>query len=120
MALPEGVETTTVTGTYTDFDGTPCVGAVTFKPCVCYFVADDGTVIAGSKTVTLDSNGSFTTELITSRQDAITPYDWCWKVTEETNCSNCARSYTISTACPDDDDSGTGCVLDLSDVLNTD
>ncbi|MGW0681827.1 hypothetical protein ACWD2L_00495 [Streptomyces sp. NPDC002754] len=99
MALPVSVATTTVSGRYTQWDGRPCVGAVTFTPSVCRLIADDGTIIAGGKTVTLDQNGEFTTSLVSSHQDAVAPYDFCYFVTEETSCYGCARSYTISTAC---------------------
>lgn len=96
MALPLNVETATVTGTYTEWDGTPCVGAVTFTPSVCRLIADDGTIITGGKTILLDDHGSFTTTLIASEQTAVIPQDWCYEVTEEVSCLGCSRSYTIA------------------------
>lgn len=122
MPLPDGVKTITVTGTYTDFEGEPCAGLVTITlGCSCYLVADDGTVIVGGKTIRLDATGSFTTEIVASRQDAITPYDFCYQVTEETTCLGCPRSYTIAAPLCEDDggDADVPCTLDLSDVLNT-
>lgn len=100
MALPDGIETTRVTGTYTEWDGTPCAGAVTFTlGCSCYLIdTETGTVIAGSLTVPLDGNGHFEVDLPTAGQDRLIPSDFCFHVTEETTCG-CARSYTISTEC---------------------
>lgn len=113
MALPASVQTITVTGRYTDFEGAPCTGSVTFTPeCSCRLVADDGTVIAGSLTVPLDSNGALTVDLPASHQAALLPYDFCYEVTEEVSCLGCKRTYTI--AVPVD-----GGPLDLSNVLNT-
>lgn len=113
MALPDGVATVTVSGTYTDWQGNPCTGTVTFTPSVCRLIAtDSGAIIAGDVTVDLDENGTISTDLVASRQATVSPDDFCYQVTEETSCLGCPRTYTI--AVPAD-----GGALDLSDVLNT-
>jgi hypothetical protein len=117
MPLPYGIQTTTVTATYTDFQGNPCTGFVTFEPCPCRMTTDNGTVIAGGLTAVLDENGQISVELPTAGQPGLSPADFCFEVTEEIGCLGCARSYSISTACPAGE---TDCALDLSDVLNTD
>lgn len=101
MSLPTGIPTTLVTGTYTDWQGEPCVGSVTFTPqCTCLVVdSETGAILAGSVRVPLDGNGHFAVELPAAGQGRLVPDDFCWTVTEETSCLGCARSYTISTAC---------------------
>ncbi|MFJ8934017.1 hypothetical protein ACIRLA_46380 [Streptomyces sp. NPDC102364] len=116
MALPFEIQTTTVTATYTDWQGNPCHGSVTFEPCPCRMVTDNGTVIAGSLHAKLDANGQISVQLPTAGQAGLSPDDFCFVVTEEVDCLGCARSYSISTACADGE---TECSLDLSDVLNT-
>ena len=116
MALPYGIQTTAVTATYTDWQGTPCQGSVTFDPCPCRLMTEDGIVIAGSVTAVLDENGQISVELPTAGQPDLSPDDFCFEVTENVSCLGCPRNYSISTACPDGD---TTCALDLSDVLNS-
>lgn len=83
MALPTDIQTGTVTGKYTNSDGTPAQGTVTFTPAAKYVVSPvtKTTVIMSALTVTLDGNGQFSAVIIASNDPDMVPTGWTWDAT---------------------------------------
>lgn len=81
MALPDSWTLVPVTATYTNRDGTPAQGHVTFSsPQV---VVVDGEVIVPRNVVTkLDDTGSISAQLPSTNDPDIAPVGWTWTVRE--------------------------------------
>ena len=73
----------TVTGTYTDGEGTPLTGTVRFTPnTMLTDTANDQVVGAVPVIVTLDSAGHFSVPLYATDNVSLSPAGWAWQVTE--------------------------------------
>lgn len=94
MVFPAGIPTTTLTGRYLHLDGSPAVGSVTFRGprSVTYAAAD--TLVIGTVTVTLDSNGEFSVALISTDTSTMSPTGWTYSVTERVSGAE-GRTYPI-------------------------
>lgn len=83
MALPPGLATVTITGTYQHPDGTPFTGRLTFRPEPAVLTsATHGTLILGDVETVLDAAGSFTVTLLATDDPDVTPTGWTYRVTE--------------------------------------
>ncbi|MFE7899189.1 hypothetical protein ACFU3E_17000 [Streptomyces sp. NPDC057424] len=112
MALPPGLSTVTVTGTYKHPDGTPYSGRIIFRPepdTLTSAVHD--TLIVGGAEVVLDNNGAFSISLLATDDPDVTPSGWTYRVTERWYDAP-GRSYPLSlpAATP---------AVDLADVAPT-
>jgi len=75
--------TVTVTGTYTDGEGTPLTGTVRFTPNATLTDTTDDQVISPVPViVTLDSAGHFSVPLYATDNPDLSPSGWAWQVTE--------------------------------------
>ncbi|KUN99502.1 polysaccharide deacetylase family protein [Streptomyces resistomycificus] len=83
MALPPGLSTVTVTGSYKRPDGSPFIGRLIFRPdpAVLTSAAHD-TLILGDTEAVLDNDGSFTVTLLATDDPDVTPTGWTYTVTE--------------------------------------
>jgi peptidoglycan/xylan/chitin deacetylase (PgdA/CDA1 family) len=112
VALPPGLSTVTVTGTYKHPDGTPYSGRIVFKPEPGTLTsAAHDTLIVGDAEVALDNNGSFSIALLATDDPDVTPVGWTYRVTERWYDAP-GRSYPLSlpAAAP---------TVDLADVAPT-
>lgn len=83
MALPAGLSTVTVTGTYTHPDGAPFAGRIIFRPEPEVLTsAAHGTLILGDTETVLDNNGQFTLTLLATDDPDVTPVGWTYRVVE--------------------------------------
>jgi hypothetical protein len=84
MPLPGNVGTGRVYGTFTNDDGTPGVGTVSFIPPVDVPVlldaSDNVIVVLNQLDVRLDENGQFDVDLIATDDPDLNPNDWMWLV----------------------------------------
>lgn len=115
MPTPDGLTTTTIHGKYVqpNLAGTPLQGTLTFNPnpTVVTFPAEN-VIIAGTETATLDENGEFTLELVSTDQAGENPTGWTYSVSEKLNGQR-NRSYIISLPY------NGGEVVELSDITPT-
>ncbi|GAP46889.1 polysaccharide deacetylase family protein [Streptomyces azureus] len=112
MALPPGLSTVTVTGTYLHPNGTPYSGRLVFRPEPEVLTsAAHGTLVIGDVEVVLDNNGQFTVSLLATDDPDVTPVGWTYRVTERWY-DTPGRSYPLSlpAAAP---------AVDLADVAPT-
>ncbi|SED26716.1 hypothetical protein SAMN05216532_4004 [Streptomyces sp. 2231.1] len=108
MALPPGLSTVTVTGTYLHPGGAPLKGSLVFRPEPAILTsASLGTIVLG----TLDSNGAVTATLLATDDSDVTPTGWTYRVTERWDDAS-GRTYALSlpAAAP---------TVDLADVAPT-
>lgn len=81
MALPAGLDTGTVKGTYVNSKGEPLTGKVTATPSIPVVkVPGVGVVALDTVSVDLDKSGSFTLSLISTQDADADPIDWTWSV----------------------------------------
>ncbi len=82
MPLPAAVSTTQVTGRFTNLNGSPAVGRVTFATSVLLRVTGaPDLIVPGSYTALLDANGVFALALPATNDPDITPSGWLYTVT---------------------------------------
>ncbi len=83
MALPAGLTTATITGTYTSANGTAASGSVSFAPTSAVTDAAGTTILTEIPvTATLDAAGSFTLGPIPCTDNAgVAPLGWSYQVT---------------------------------------
>jgi hypothetical protein len=73
----------TLTGTFTDGQGTPVAGKVAFAPNTPLTdPADDDLIRQVPVTATLDASGHFSVSLIATDYGSIQPAGWAWVITE--------------------------------------
>lgn len=86
MPTPEGLNTTTLHGLYVEPNatGTPLQGSLSFTPNPGFvlFPTED-CIVAGTETATLDVNGEFTIELVSTDNAGSNPTGWLYTVTEK-------------------------------------
>ncbi|MDX3027492.1 hypothetical protein [Streptomyces scabiei] len=96
MALPPGLSTVTVTGTYKHPDGTPYTGRLVFRPEPDILTsATRGVLVLGDVEVALDNNGAFTVDLLATDDPDVTPTGWTYTVFERWH-DAIGRNYPIS------------------------
>lgn len=102
MPLPGDVKLITVTASYTDMQGNPLSGSVTFTPSASPLTDSTGrTIIEGAPVKASPSNGLLSVVLPTT--DQFSPSGWCWRVTESLGSglpgargSQLNRSYAVT------------------------
>ena len=82
MPLPGNLSTITLTGTFLDTTGAPLSGTLSFTPPPELVDASTAIMYAAPVTVTLDSNGHFSTTLICTDNGTLTPAGWGYTVAE--------------------------------------
>lgn len=116
MPTPAGLNTTTLHGEFLEPNatGTPLQGSLTFtpSPAVINFPTQN-VIVAGTETATLDVNGEFTIELISTDQAGENPTGWVYTVTEKL-IGQKQRTYNIVLPY------NAGVTLELSDITPTD
>jgi hypothetical protein len=96
MALPPGLSTVTVSGTYKTPDGSPRAGRIVFSPEPDILTsATHGTLVLGAVEAVLDNNGTFTATLLATDDPDVTPSGWTYAVSERWN-DAIGRSYHIA------------------------
>lgn len=116
MPTPEGLDVTTLHGLYVEPNqaGTPLQGTLSFTPNPTFITfPDEDTIVAGTETVTLDSNGEFTIDLVSTGQGTENPPDWLYTVSERITGQR-PRTYNIALPY------SSGVTLELSDITPTD
>lgn len=86
MPTPEGLTTTTLHGLYVEPDatGTPLQGTLSFTPNPAFILyPDENVIVAGTETATLDENGEFSIELVSTDNPDSNPSGWVYTVTEK-------------------------------------
>lgn len=92
--FPAGIPVTTLTGRYLHLDGSPAVGSVTFRGPRSVTFTDADTIIVGPITVTLDSAGAFSVQLVATDTADMSPTGWTYSVTERVSGAE-GRTYPI-------------------------
>jgi len=106
MPLTSNLSTVTVSGTFVDIQGNAIAGQVTFTPrATLTDTVANQIIVPKTVTVTLDSNGSFSTVLPATDDTDLTPYNFTYYVTES---FVGGRSYDITVPA--------GTALNLADV----
>jgi hypothetical protein len=83
VALPGNLSLVTVTGTYIDIAGNPIAGQVKFTPrAVLKNVTANIILINSTITVTLDSNGAFSQQLVATDDADASPINFTYRVEE--------------------------------------
>jgi hypothetical protein len=83
MAIPSNLSIVTVTGTYLDIAGNPIAGQVKFTPrAVLKNVTSNVVLINSTITVTLDSNGFFSQQLVATDDSDASPLNFTYFVEE--------------------------------------
>lgn len=98
MPTPEGLNTTTLHGLYVEPNatGTPLQGTLSFSPTPSFILfPTEDCIIAGTETATLDVNGEFTIELVSTDNAGSNPTGWLYTVTEKI-IGQRQRTYNIS------------------------
>ena len=95
MALPENVNTITVTGTYTDFLGNAASGTVAFTPSSSELMDSAASTMLDAVPIvaTLDANGHFSVVLPCTDNTTLAPAGWAYQVIETVHGT---RSYSIT------------------------
>lgn len=115
MPTPQGLDVTTLHGLYVEPNetGTPLQGTLSFTPNPSFITfPDENTILAGTETVTLDSNGEFTIDLASTGQGTENPPDWLYTVTERI-IGQRPRTYNIALPY------ASGATIELSDITPT-
>ena len=103
MALPAGLSTVTVTGTWLTPDGTPRTGTVTFTPEPSVLTsAAHGVFVLGSTTAQLDGTGSVSVELLATDDPDVTPVDWTYRVEQALSGSAGTERRSFPLSLPED------------------
>lgn len=96
MALPEDFDTVRVYGTYTNPDGTPAQGFITFRPSVRVRSAADSLLVVPSEVrVRLDAVGYLEVDLPATDDPNTTPNGWVYHVHESVTSAD-KEPYSIS------------------------
>lgn len=96
MALPAGIDTVTVTGTYMTTSGTTCVGTVTFVPDACEIkFGDIPVIVTGSTVAIVGTDGTFTATLVASDAAGADPTGFAYTIVENLSCLPCERARTL-------------------------
>lgn len=97
MPLPGNVGTGTVTGTFTEDDGSASSGRVIFIPRVPYLLdaTADTVVVLRQHIVTLDGSGAFSQVLVATDDVDLDPINWTWIVRVELN-GQAKRNFDIT------------------------
>jgi hypothetical protein len=83
MAIPANLSLVTVTGTYIDISGVPIAGQVKFTPRAVLRNTSSNVILVNSTiVVTLDSNGSFSQQLVATDDGDASPIDFTYFVEE--------------------------------------
>lgn len=96
MSAVDNFTGVTVTATYTELDGSPATGTVTFAAQVTGALLDsaaDIIVLPDDLTITLDATGSLSVVLLATDDPAVTPQGFTYRVTE--HIGRAVRSYSI-------------------------
>lgn len=116
MPTPEGLNTTTLHGLYVEPNatGTPLQGSLSFTPNPGFvlFPAED-CIVAGTETATLDVNGEFSIELVSTDNAGSNPTGWLYTVTEKI-IGQKQRTYNIALPYT------SGVVVELADIQPSD
>lgn len=92
MALP----TVTLTGHYTEPDGTPIRGWISFCPPDVLTFSTEPQFVACCSRVKLDEFGAFSVDLVATDAPGGQPEDWAYRVVEELECRTpSSRTYFI-------------------------
>lgn len=115
MPTPEGLKTTVIHGQYAEpnLAATPLQGTVTFTatPTILTFPTQN-LIVAGTETATLDANGEFNIELISTDQAGENPTGWTYSVTEKL-VNIAPRTYAITLPY------NSGVTVELADITPT-
>lgn len=123
MALPADLATGTITGTYLNWDGTPCAGTVTLTPAPGYLNdPGDAIILTSATTVTLDETGSFSVVLPAGNDPDLSPLGWTYTASVSVAGSKKAIATTtfvlepdatvdLTTVTPSDSTKGTANVI---------
>lgn len=104
MALPGDITLVTVSGTYTQLDGSAAVGTVTFSTSQPLIDGTGDVVIPkGSVVATLDETGAFTVDLPATDDSDVSPTGFTYRVIEEFTSPKVSRSYSVSLPSADTD-----------------
>lgn len=98
MPLPASLATKTLHGKYTNVDGTPAIGAVTFTtdPYTLRAQGDDTIIPISNRLANLDVDGEFTlTDFASTNDPDVAPTGWVWTV-QEVIVGAPLRTYQIS------------------------
>lgn len=98
MPTPQGLNTTTLHGKFvqTDTLGTPLQGTLSFTPNPPTLIFPvQNIIVEGTQSVTLDSNGEFMIDLISTDQAGENPSGWVYSVVEKINGQQ-QRTYLMS------------------------
>lgn len=113
MALPAGLATVTVTGTYLTPTGSARTGGVTFRPEPAVLTsATHGVIMLGTITAKADTNGTIEATLLATDDPDVTPVDWTYRVTEHWY-DEPGRSYPLALPLAEP-------LVDLAEVAPTD
>lgn len=107
MPLPVDYGTGIVTGTFTDTNGDPVVGTVSFTPSASRLLGTGAVILGESVVVDLDATGSLSVTLPASDDPNVNPTDFTYRV-DETFVGTVGSTYFIDVL--------EGVTLDLSDV----
>jgi hypothetical protein len=107
MPLPVDYGTGTVTGTFTDTNGDPVVGTISFTPSASRLLGTGAVILGDPVVVPLDDAGSLTVTLPASDDPNVLPTDFTYRV-DETFVGTVGSTYFIEVL--------EGTTLDLSDV----
>lgn len=107
MPLPVDYGTGIVTGTFTDTNGDPVVGTISFTPSASRLLGTGAVILGDPITVPLDEDGSLSVTLPASDDPNVNPTDFTYRV-DETFIGTVGSTYFIDVL--------EGTTLDLSDV----
>lgn len=96
MSLPPGITTVTVQGRYRHPDGTPFKGTVSFFAPAIIQLAGAETIVAGTASAGLDTNGEFSLTLVATDNDQMQPTGWVYTVTESFEDGVAGRTYFLA------------------------
>ncbi|WP_432137639.1 hypothetical protein [Streptomyces sp. bgisy154] len=109
MPFPAGATTITVTGTFPlPAGGAAQTGTVVFTPSAVLADSTQHAIYSGAGTATLDTNGTFSIELLCTDDTDVQPAGWRWRVDEQIPGGR--RTYWI------DLPSTLGATVDLSEL----
>lgn len=95
MPFPAGADTITLTGTVlVPLGGTANGGQIVFTPSARLVDSTNDTIYSGSTAVALDTDGSFSVELLLTDSTDLEPTGWVWQV-EEKPSNGPDTAYTI-------------------------
>jgi hypothetical protein len=107
MPLPTDYGTGVVTGTFTDTNGDPVVGTISFTPSASRLLGTGAVILGDPVIVELDEEGSISVTLPASDDPNVNPTDFTYRV-DETFVGVVGSTYFIDVL--------EGTTLDLSDV----